>query len=64
VRCPQCNNEELILNDVDPKDKVKRYTDSPYPSMYTRTIANNNDSQASGQMLSIDRANASISKFN
>jgi len=30
VRCPHCNEEELQLEDVDPKAKVKTYSDSPY----------------------------------
>jgi len=36
VSCPFCSNEDVELTDVDPKEKVKRYTDSPYSTFGSR----------------------------
>ena len=43
VKCPLCNNLELDLHDVNPDDKVKRYTDSPVMSFYSSIMSKGAD---------------------
>jgi len=35
-RCPFCNDENIGLHDVDPKEKPKRYTDSPAATILSK----------------------------